>query len=121
MNYKEQILSFLSQKQSWSLFTKVRYIYLKLCRDFSYDYRFLYGSEEEKQRIYNYQPDITNLLNFEIVCTSWCRIAKDILECLGLKCEISHDVLPHVFLLVNLPPYRIKLDPIKGVYRELSM
>lgn len=115
MDLKEKILKDTSKKD-WEKLLKVRYVYFQLCTLFSYDYRYLYGTETEKKAIYNRKPDITNIMNYEIVCSSWCAIAKAILEEMGVSCEITHQVLPHVFLVANIDQYKIKLDPMKEGY-----
>ncbi len=116
MDLKKEILDYLENKKDWDIFVKIRYVYLQLCSLFSYDYRYLYGTEEEKQSIYNNKPNSSNITEFKIVCSSWCSIAKDIYKELGLQCEITFLALPHVFLILYVGDYKIKMDPMKDGY-----
>lgn len=118
MNLKGEILSFLDFKKEYSLLTKVRYVYLKMCKVFSYDYRYLFCENEEKSYYYDKEFDAWNVTEFELVCSSWCKLAKSILDEMGggLLTSISYDVLPHVFLIVEFDDYKIKMDPMKYGY-----
>ncbi len=118
MNLKGEILSFLESKKDYSLLTKVRYVYLKMCKVFSYDYRYLFCEKEEKSYYYEREFDARKITEFELVCSSWCKLAKSIFDELGggLSCFISYDVLPHVFLIVEFENYKIKMDPMKYGY-----
>lgn len=50
MDLKKEIMDFLQTKKDWDLIAKTYYIYIKLCKIFSYDYRYLFGTEEEKKK-----------------------------------------------------------------------
>ncbi len=117
MNLKEYILSFLKIKD-WDMLQKIYYVYLYMCKTFSYDFRYELSSKEEQQKYYDKEFDATNINEFEITCNSWCKIAKSIYDDLdpSIKCSISYDVLPHVFLIVEYWDYKIKLDPMKYGY-----
>ncbi len=116
MDLKKEILDFLKTKKDWDQVTQSYYIYVTLCKMFSYDCHFLFGSETEKKKIYNRKIDISNVDTFEIVCSSWCYIAKKLLKEIGIESEIKYDVLPHVYLIIDLNPYKIKMDPMKDGY-----
>jgi hypothetical protein len=92
------------------------YIYITVCKTFSYDYRFLYGRPELKEQIYQKRLDINKIEEYEIVCSTIAHVIKDLLKEIGMDAEISYDVLPHVFLIVNWGPYKIKLEPMKKGY-----
>lgn len=83
MNLKGEILSFLESKKDYSLLTKVRYVYLKMCKVFSYDYRYLFCEKEEKSYYYEREFDARKITEFELVCSSWCKLAKSIFDELG--------------------------------------
>ena len=51
MDLKKEIMDFLQTKKDWDLIAKTYYIYIKLCKTFSYDYRYLFGTEEEKKEM----------------------------------------------------------------------
>lgn len=116
MNLKKEILDYLNSKPEWDILTKIYYIYIRVCKTFSYDYRFLYGDQKEKDLIYQKILDINYIEEFEIVCTTLCHVMKDMLKEIGIEAEITYDVKPHVFLIINIEPYKLKLDPMKNGY-----
>ena len=116
MDLKKEIMDFLQTKKDWDLIAKTYYIYIKLCKTFSYDYRYLFGTEEEKKEIYHKEMNECNIEEWEIVCLSWCKLAQKILLELKINSEICFDVLPHVYLIAHIPPYQIKMDPMKDGY-----
>lgn len=89
MNLEKQLLQYIKTKKDWDILTIVRYVYLEMCKLFSYDYKYLYGTQEEKNEIYNKQPNIKNIENYDIVCSSWCYIARSIFKIFNLDCEIT--------------------------------
>lgn len=76
----------------------------------------MYGNSSLQKEIYEEKPDTRNIKNFYIVCSSWCHIVKSLFEEMHLNCSIKYDVLPHVFIILDLPPYQIKMDPMKCGY-----
>ena len=61
MNLKEDILNHIASHPEWDLFTKARWIYLKTCSFFSYDWKYFYVSNEDKRKIYQLELDIENI------------------------------------------------------------
>ncbi len=118
MNLKDEIFSFLATKPNFSMLSKVRYVYLTLCRIFSYDYRYLFCPKSEKDYYYNKILNADWITDYEVVCSTWCKIGKSIFDEMGggLSCFIAYDVLPHVFLIVEFDDYKIKMDPMKCGY-----
>lgn len=76
----------------------------------------MYGNSSLQKEIYEEKPDTRNIKNFYIVCSSWCHIVKSLFEEMNLHCLIEYDALPPVFIILDLPPYRIKMDPMKCGY-----
>lgn len=98
-------------------FTKLRYIYLYVCKKFSYDTRFMFALPSMKEEIYEKELNIKNVEEYEIVCYTFAKILKDILEHYGYKSEIireeNRSKTPHTYLIVTLGYKKIKLDPTK--------
>ena len=114
MNISENVINFLDNKDYTDL-EKIRYIYLYICKIFSYDIRFTVGNEQLKEDIYNYKVDIENVRETELVCYSICRILQDTLALYGFKSELKKDYndikFSHVYLELKYNDYLLKLDP----------
>ena len=109
LNLEQEILGKI--KPDWDIFTQIRYIYIRLCEIFSYNYQYTYD-ETKRLEIYNEKLNIKNIKKFEIVCSTWCYIAKELMEKIGIDAIISYEGV-HVFLIIELFPYKIKLDSMK--------
>lgn len=117
MNLKKEIIDFLNTQTNWDKLKKAYYVYIRLCEIFSYDFRYLFGTPTEQLQIYQKQLDIFSTISeFEIICSSWCDTAQKIYQELGFDVKISYDILPHVYLLLVIEPYYIKIDPMKNGY-----
>ncbi len=97
-------------------FTRIRYIYLYVCEKFSYDTRFMYAPPALKQDIYEKEIDVKNAEEFEIVCYSYAKILKDLLDYFGYKSEVIRDQetlskTPHVWVITKLGSRVIRMDP----------
>lgn len=115
MNIESQIANIFENNNYNDLF-KVRWLYLYVCKLFSYDMRFIYAENNLKEEIYDKKIDIKNIEDFEIVCYTIARVLLDILNSYGYKCEIvkEHDTkYSHVYVVVKCKDYTLKLDPTK--------
>ena len=97
-------------------FTKIRYIYLYVCKKFSYDIRFLFALPNLKREIYDKKVDIENVQDFEIVCYSFAKVIRDILEHYGYQCKLikedNRSDTPHAYVIVKLGQRVLRLDPV---------
>ena len=115
MNLIEEIeLAF--KNNNFDDFTKIRYIYLYVCEKFSYDSRFMYARPNLKQEIYEKELNVKNVQEFEIVCYSYAKILRDILDHFGYKSEILREKdargsTPHAYVVAFLGNRKIKMDP----------
>ena len=80
MNLKEEVLRHISSHPEWDLFTKARWIYLKTCSIFSYDWKYFYASKETKKEIYQLELDIENIETTDIICSTWCDLFVKLLN-----------------------------------------
>ena len=118
MNLIKDIENFFSQNEHFDDFTKIRYIYLYVCKVFSYDTRFYSHVPSLKEEIYNKKVDVTNVKEVEAVCSTVADALKDILDYFGFESEKVYeesDTFSHVYTIVkcmnNNMEYNIKLDP----------
>lgn len=115
MDLKSQVIENLDNKV-YDDFTKIRWIYLYVCRLFSYDMRFPYASESLKKEIYNKELDIENIEDFEVICYSLAKVLVDTLALYGFESEIVRTDLSkftHAYVIVKHKDFVIKLDPTK--------
>lgn len=115
MNFESQIDNILCNSNLNDLF-KIRWIYLYVCKIFSYDIRFIYAKDNLKEEIYNKKIDIKNIEDYELVCYTIARLLTDILSKYGYECELvkEYDVrFSHVYVIVKCKDYTLKLDPTK--------
>lgn len=115
MDLKEEIYKALDGK-GYDDFTKIRWIYLYVCKKFSYDTRYIYAEQNMREKIYNIKLDITNVEDFEVVCYTLARVLVDALAEFGYKSEIireTNSLLTHVYVIVKHKDYVLKLDPTK--------
>lgn len=115
MNLETEISNIFENK-NYNDFFKIRWLYLYLCKTFTYDTRFMYAKENLKEEIYNKSIDIKNIEEFEIVCYTIARMLVDILSSYGYECEIireNNNKFSHVYVIVKFKDYLIKLDPTK--------
>ena len=115
MNLEASIAN-IFENNSYSDLFKIRWLYLYICKNFSYDIRFVYAKEDLKEKIYNKQIDITNIEDFEIVCYTIARLIVDALNLYGYKSEIVREYknkYTHVYVVVKCKDYFLKLDPTK--------
>ena len=98
-------------------FTKIRYIYLYVCKLFSYDTRVVFALPSLKKEIYEKELDVKNIKEFEIVCYTFSKILKDLLDHFGYKNEMIFDTdsrtFPHVHIVAYLGKRSIMLDPTR--------
>ena len=115
MNIKEDLIDYL-EKSGFDDFTKIRYIYLYVCNMFSYDVRFIYGTHDLKNKIYDKKVDISNVEDFEIVCYTCAHILVDTLALFKINAEIvkeSDGKFQHSYVIVKHKDKVLKLDPMK--------
>lgn len=113
-NMYEEIVNGIEGK-NFDNFTKVRWIYLYICKNFSYDSRYYYANEEQKDTIYNKKINLSSVDEFEIVCYTAVRALQDALSIFGFKSEIIKEKpikRSHVKLLVEYEKGKyLSLDP----------
>ena len=98
---------------------KAFYIYLKTCRLFSFDQRldnvpFWYNIAI----LYQY-VDIRNIKTKNIVCTSWSKIYRDLLEEVGIEADIIN-TFRHRGVNFKIDNYDIYADATIDKYMDLS-
>ena len=118
MNLIEDIDNFFSLNKDFDDFTKIRYIYLLICRVFSYDTRFYSHNPALKEEIYNTPVDVTNVEKFEAVCSTVSKALVDILNHYGYETKVvaqESDTFSHVYTIVTFmhhnEEYHVRLDP----------
>lgn len=113
-NMYEEIVNGIEGK-GFDNFTKVRWIYLYICKNFSYDARYYYANEEQRDKIYNKELNLSSVDEFEIVCYTTVRALQDALSIFGFKSEIIKEKPvkhPHVKLIVEYQKGKyLSLDP----------
>ncbi len=113
-NMYEEIVNGIEGKD-FDNFTKVRWIYLYICKNFSYDSRYYYANEEQKDKIYNKEINLSSVDEFEIVCYTTVRALQDALSIFGFKSEIIKEKpikYSHVKLMVEYEKGKyLSLDP----------
>lgn len=116
MNIKEDILTELSKNKYEDDFIKIRYIYLYVCKMFSYDVRFMYADKDLKEEIYKKEIDIENVEDYEIVCYTFAKILVDTLNLFNIDAQIireNSNTFSHVYVIVKYRNGVLKLDPTK--------
>ena len=114
MNLKEEILNKRLSHPEWDLFTLIRWIYLKTCTIFTYDWRYFYCNDFQKKEIYDLTLDISYITVTDIICSTWARLFVDALRLLNIDARIISDVPPHCYVLFDLYGVTIKADATKG-------
>ena len=99
--------------KTWDTFTKARYLYLRTCQLFEYDFRYVYGDKETKHEIYYRQFDIENMTNSWIICSQWAPIYKRLLNLIDLEGKIEAQK-EHPFVEFDIEDYHIKADATWG-------
>lgn len=115
IDLESQVANILGNNSYNDLF-KIRWLYLYVCKMFSYDIRFIYAKENLKEEIYNKLVDIKNIEDFEIVCYTIARVLVDALSLYGYECKIIREhenKFTHVYVVVKCKDYVLKLDPTK--------
>lgn len=69
----------------WDLYTKARYLYLKSCEYFTYDYRYYYGDIHLTRELLNKEIDLENVTDNKVICGSWStQVYLPLLEFIGI-------------------------------------
>ncbi len=102
MNLKEDILNHIASHPEWDLFTKARWIYLKTCSFFSYDWKYFYVSKEDKRKIYQLELDIENIETTDIICSTWCDLFVKLLNLVHIEAWTVTDASLHCYVLFKL-------------------
>lgn len=115
MNILEMLRCEIADK-SWSLEEKARYIYIRSCELFSYDPRYklclwINNGAKLEQEIYNRKIDLTNVQDFNVVCSSYSNYVISVLlsELLGIKCEVKEDIM-HYHVMIYIGDKVIKIN-----------
>ena len=118
MNLIKNIEEHFNEHQDYDELTKIRYIYLYICKVFSYDTRFYSQNPRIKREIYNKKIDPKNVTDFDAVCFSISCALKEVLEYFGFESELvseESDAYSHTYVVTecmnNNMPLRLKLDP----------
>ena len=118
MKLIEDIEKYFNEHKDFDDFTKIRYIYLYICKTFSYDLRYYQADKNLKDSIYNDVIDIKNVKKYEYVCSSITNALVNILKYFGFNAKIQQeDNSNHLFAIVECNQkefeYKLKLDPTK--------
>lgn len=102
--------------------TQIRYIYLELGKIFKKDIAFFYGTDEEKQKIYDMEADINFSEKLSIICKSSAKVYQYAFSKLGIDSELikkpTNSPFQHIDLIVkgeNNKKYY--LSPMEDLFR----
>lgn len=102
------------KKHDWSLEEKERYLYLQSCILFSYDPRrqwLMYQKNEKLEKeIWDRKIDLTNVTDFNVICTSWAQEVyySLLFELLRIKADVVGNV--HKYVLIQNQSGTIKAN-----------
>lgn len=119
MNLIDEIQNYFNEHKDFDDFTKLRYIYLKICKTFSYDLRFYQDNDKLKTSIYNEEINVENVKKREYVCSSISNALIDVLNWFGYDAYLQKEdeKSKHVFTVLDFKykdsDYKIKMDPTK--------
>ncbi len=95
-----------------------QYIYVRIGQLFQYDPLWLFGTNYDRIRIKNKIIDIENINDFNLVCFSWARMYKELLENFSINCKIvqlmNHD---NVQVFINKRRY---LADLTASYEDIT-
>ncbi len=114
MNLKQMVQEMIESHPDWDMLTKVRWIYLKTCELFSYDWRFFYSDNRKKEEIYHFRLDKENISQFEIICSTWAYLFCDLLQYIGVTAEVINPKPPHCLVRFELEKDVFLADATKG-------
>ncbi len=106
----EELASF---SKTLTLFEQARYLYLRTCQLFQYDFRYLYGSSETKDQIYNAMIDLHQIEDFRIICSTWCDLYQQLLGMIGIKSNIL-SAGKHRSLIFQVDEFELEADATCG-------
>ena len=113
MNVIDLLDSELKNK-NWTLEEKQRYVYLRSCQIFSFDpryqlCRYLPNNYQTQQEIRNKTIDLTNVTDFNVVCTSYSKYVINVLleELLNIKSTFEGNDHNYITSLVNEKNFKI--------------
>lgn len=120
MNLIKDIEEYFNSNENFDNFTKVRYIYLHICKTFSYDTKFYIRFDSLKHKIYNKKIDVENVQEFEGVCNTISSALHDTLTYFGFKSTIKREhteEFSHTNVVVEFEnngiDFILELDPTK--------
>ena len=117
MNLIDEIQNYFNEHKDFDDFTKLRYIYLKICKTFSYDFRYYQNDYKLNNSIYNDVIDVEDVKKSEYVCSSISKALLDVLKFFGYDAHLQNGVEKdkHVFVVLDFKykdsDYKIKMDP----------
>lgn len=114
MNLKEEILKEKSLHPEWDLFTLIRWIYLKTCQIFTYDWEYLYADEKRRKSIYDTRLDLSNIEMTDIICSTWAHLFHDALALLNIDSKIITTTSLHCLVQFTLDNLVIHADATQG-------
>lgn len=121
----ENIINKVS-KENWNDIEKSRYIYIELCKYFSYDEKY-YTSDtmEEKTNLYNKEYDSKMIEDNKIICTTMSKLYNKLLSEVGIESKIqtvSGEHSGHMFVIAKFHDDNNQLnnyyiDPIEDLMK----
>lgn len=122
MNVIELLANELKNKD-WTLEEKQRYIFLRTCQIFSFDPKYnsciyLPDCKNLQQEIRNKKIDLTNVTDFNVVCTSYSTQVINVLleELLNIKSSLQGKDHHYIISSINEKNFRVD-GTLNDIYR----
>ena len=110
MNFIEKVQLGISNPE-WDLYTKARYLYLKSCEYFTYDYRYYYGDISLTRELFNKKIDLENVTDNKVICGSWAnQVYLPLLELIGIEGKLLGTYTGHQYISFLINDMEIKAD-----------
>jgi len=110
MNLLELIEKDLNNKD-WDLYTKARYLYLKSCELFSYDYRCHYADRNFIEKLLAKEFNLENINDNRVLCGSWSsQIYLELLKIIGIEGTLHCNYGSHQYVKFNIDDQEIIAD-----------
>ena len=110
MNIIEKVQSGISNPE-WDLYTKARYLYLKSCEYFTYDYRYYYSDISLTRELFNKKIDLENVTDNKVICGCWAnQIYLPLLKLIGIDGKLMGTETGHQYIIFSINDMQIKAD-----------
>lgn len=110
MNLIEKVESAILSPD-WDLYTKARYLYLKSCEYFTYDYRYYYGDINLTRELLNKEIDLENITDNKVICGSWSnQVYLPLLELIGIHGKLAGTYTGHQYVKFLIDDMEIIAD-----------